>query len=350
MAYLRRSFVDIIDDVKHHYRRYPKRVDSDNLLGNLLVHIPRRWDLDDRQYIRFVDDTSQGVLRAFGLTSSINRGKVHESGVTLGKDTTEVVIATEHYDNYSDWPIPWREWASYRYLYHTRYDLSLPVLNNHTPGKGYGVATLDIPMLALQYRYWLKEQFSVSKSANTEQKESVYRFIGSYVLPNALDSYTDIAFFNRLSRIASGIDMKRHPSSHPFYVTDFSQRVDRLCEKIIDTRERRGGDVEQIVYTTPMIIKESLREVLQLPNEPITRHNEWALQLARLPYIKYIVEETLATEGGDRRFTNDIYTSLVEASQDRIFSGVGSQSLIGKYREQLHEMITLFDQKGLGWG
>lgn len=349
MAYLRRSFTDVIVDIQQHYRRYPKRVDSDNLLGNMLVHIPRRWDLDDRQYLRYVDDTSQGVLRAFGVTSSTNRGKAHESGVTLGKDTTEVVIATDHYNDYSDWPVDWREWSSYRYLYHTRYDLSLPVLNNHTPGKGYGVATLDIPMMALQYRYWLTAQANINNGDTSAQKESVYRFVGSYVLPNTLASYTDIAFFNRLSRIASGLDMKKHPSSHPFYVTDYTQRVDRLCEKIIESNERRSGDIEQTVATTPMLVKETLRGVLQLPNDPVSRHNEWALQLARLPYIKYLVDETILKGKGDRRFTNDIYTTLVEASQDRIFSGVGSQTLVGRYREQIRGLVTQLDELGLGW-
>lgn len=347
ISYLRRSIEHQVKEVKAYYRRHPKRVDADNKIANVLYHIPRRWDLDDRRYVRFVEDTAEGVARAFGFTSSLYRGRVHESGVTLGPKTDEVVLST--YRGMGGFDLQhaakqWRDWAPYKLLYHTRTDLGMPILNNTTPGKGHGVGVLNIPMLALQYRYWLKEQ-----SQNGEQTESVYRFIGSYPLVNILDSYVDIALFNRLSRQARGVGTQRHPTPHPFYLTDYSRRFETINHKILETQERRSGDIEQLVYTTPMMLHESLWGVMRLPTDPVNRQNEWALQLARLPYIRYIVEEGVKPHQGDRRYLNEIYTSLIEASQDNIFSGVGSATMVKTYRENIRQLIKLLHEKKQGW-
>lgn len=344
MAYLKRSFESLIGDIQSYYHRYPKRVDSDNILGNILLHIPQRNDLDDARFLRFVEDTSRGVARAFGITQSTFRGKVHESGVTLGRKTNEILISSFGNVDVDNAPNTWRRWSPLRYLYHTRIDLGLPILNNHSPGKGHGVSVIDIPMMALQYRYWLKWQ-----KEEMEQKEQVYRFIGGVVLPNTLDSYLDIAFFNRLSRISLGLGVQRFPSPHPFYVTDFSNRVDRLIAKIIDTQERRSGDIEQVAFTTPVLWKNNLFEVMRLPSDPVTRANDWALQIARLPYIKYIVETAVHGDRGDRRFLNEIFTTLIEAGYDNIFSGVGSSDIVKSYKQQLADLVDLLETKKQGW-
>lgn len=344
MPYLRRSFADLIDDIKAYYYRFPKRVDADNILGNLLVHIPVRMDMDDRRYLRFVEDVAQGVSRAFGITSSTYKGKVHERGVTLGEKTNEVLISHHGDTDISNAKATWRTWSPLTYLYHTRIDLGLPVLNNKSPGKGHGVSVIDIPLMALQYRYWLKHQASI-----TDQKESVYRFIGGFVLPNTLESYTDIAFFNRLARLSLKLPTQRFPTPHPFYVTDYSARVDALCEKIIATQEHRSGDIEQVVYTTPVLVQRRLWDTMQLPKGPVTRANDWALQIARLPYIKYIVETSVHSDRGDRTYLNQLYLSLIEANQDNIFTGVGSPDVVKHYRMQIRDLIALMENKRQGW-
>lgn len=345
MAYLRRSFTRLLDDVQSYYRRYPKYVDSQQKLANVLVHIPQRWDLDDRRYVRFVEDTARGVLRVFGFTDPTHRGKVHEGGVTLGPKTDEIILSTLKDFDVSRASRQWREWKPFEYLYHTRTDLGLPILNNQSPGKGWGVGVINIPMLALQYRYWLRQQ----SDRGSDQKDTVYRFVGSFVLPNALESYLDIAVFNRLARLSRGIGTSRFPTPHPFYLTDFSQRIDALCSKILETQERRSGDIEQVPYTTPMVVKESLYEVMQLPNDPISRQNEWALQLARLPYVRYIVETAVHAHRGDRHYLNDIHETLVDASYDRIFTGIGSPRVVQHYRGEMRSLLSLLNEKGHGW-
>jgi len=345
LPYLQRTYARQLDDVKSYYRRYPKQVDSRNPLANILLHIPRRWDLDDRRYVRFVEDTAKGLIRVFNFTDSTHKGKVHEGGITLGTKTDEIVISSFEDFDVGKASRDWRTWAAYRYLYHTRIDLGLPVLNNSSPGKGWGVGVINIPMLALQYRYWLKSQ----AERGSEQSDTVYRFVGSMVLPNTLESYLDVAFFNRLARQSRGIGMPRFPVPHPFYLADYSSRVDGLGKKILETQMHRNADIEQLPFSIPVLVKDNLTDVMAIPRDPVTRHNDWALQLARLPYVRYIVEATVEHGRGDRHYTNEVYSSLIDASYDRIFSGIGSPTAVQHYREEIRKLIGLIEERGHGW-
>ncbi len=345
LAFLRRFYTRSLNDVRAYYRRNPKRVDSDNLLGRILMHIPRRWDLDDERYRRFVEDASVGVARAFNITSSTYRGRVHEAGVSLGPQTDEILIASEGNTDLKRADREWKDWAPFTFLYHTRTDLGMPVPNNKLPGKGWGVSVIDIPLLAIQYRYWLK-----AKAEQYDQPESVFRFIGSFVLPNSLASYLDIAVFNRVARLSRGIGMPKYPTPHPFYLADYSGRVDRFGKWLLDSQAWRDVDIEQIPYRTPMLIKENLYQVMELPKDPVSRHNDWALQIARLPYMRYILETGVKQHKGDRTYLNNLYTSLVDASNDSIFSGVGSPAVVKQYRKEIRDLIDHLDSKGHGWG
>jgi len=344
MPYIKRVYHRSLRDVKAYYRRFPKRVDSDNLLGNLLFHIPRRVDLDDDRYRRFVEDTAVGVMRSFGITTPVNRGRVHESGVSLGPKTNEVLIGTYGRLDTTNASREWREWSPFYYLYHTRTDLGMPVPNNTSAGRGAGVSVVDIPMLALQYRYWLKMQDADKR----EQRESVFRFIGGYVLPNALDSYLDIAVFNRIGRIARDIPNPKYPTPHPFYLPDYSRNVDQYGRWLMDTQVWRSTDIEQVPYRTEMVRHERLFDVMRLPKDPITRQNDWAYQLARLPYIQFILDTAVKAHAGDGSYLNKLYFSLVEAENDRIFSGVGGSDIVKQYRGRLRELIEKMDALGHG--
>jgi hypothetical protein len=327
----------MVDDVKQYYYRNPKQVDSRNLLGNLLQHIPVRLDLDDYNYARYVEDVADGVSRVFGLTSSINRGKVHEQGITLGDKSNEVMISSYEPFKFEGLKVNWRKLTPLRYLYHTRIDTNLPIMNNRTPGLAFGVSVINIPMLAVQYRHWLRHQLGREEG----QKESIYRFIGAYVLPNAIDSYLDIAVFNRMARHSLGIGSGTFPTPHPFYLTDMNPRLDKVIAQINDQSTHRSQDLEQLAWATPSILKDNLFGLMEIPGDPVTRHNEWALSIARLPFVKYLVTQTLKAAGTDRSQLNDVLITLVEAKRDSTYSGFTHTDIVKSFQAQNDQLIEL---------
>lgn len=345
--YLKRMFEDALGDIMEYYHRYPKRVDSEHLFCRILTLLPRRWDLDDRRYLQYIDDASEPISRNFNFVSPTYKGRVYESGVTLGKLTDEVVI--DHHDGIpTDLDIQgaWRYWQPYRFLTHTRYDLHIPVPNNRDNIKGGGVGVIDIPLMALQYRRWLTFQ----KHKVADQKEAVFRFIGGFVLPNTARSYLDIAVFNRLTRIANNQPLNRYPSPHPFYLTDHSSRIDNYCKKIIENNDKRRVDIETFMSTTPMIVEDSLFGLMQrLPKQPVTHNNEWAIIAARLPYLRYIVDHGIVADKGDRSKTNELYETIMESFNDRIYTSVGSSNYVKGFKEQLMYLKETIETKGHGW-
>lgn len=337
LLYVRRTYVRLIDDVKSYYRRYPKYVDPKNILGNILLHIPLKPELDDTAYAGYVEDTSDSLIKAFGLVASNSRGGSFRKGMTLGKNTSEVIIAHSESFDVNNLRQSWRELTPFHYLYHSRTDLNLPIMNNQTPGKGYGVAALNLPMLAVQYRYWLR--FNLDK--DTPQKEAVHRFIGSYVLPNAINSFLDIAFFNRLARGAQGIGSPTYPTPHPFYLTDMTPRVERLITTVNAASVQRVKDIEQLAWATPVLSGENLYQTAYIPKDPVTRQNEWAIVLARLPYIRYLVGQAVAAGRTDRSALNKVRVALLEAKWDRTISTIGDPWLTDIYKQQTEHVFEL---------
>jgi len=345
--YLIRMFNDALLDVMQHYHHYPKRVESEHVLCRILTLLPRRWDLDDRRYLQYIDDVSEPISRNFNFVSPTYRGRVYEDGVTMGRMTDEIVI-DHHRGIPEDLNVQgaWRFWEPYRYLHHTRYDLLLPVPNSRDNIQGTVVATIDIPLMALQYRRWLTFQ----KERQADQKEAVFRFVGGYLLPNTVKSYLDIAIFNRLTRMANGKLLRRHPSTHPFYLTDYSSRVDNYCNKILENNDKRNNDIETFVHSTPLITETSLFTLMQrLPVQPITHNNEWAIIAARLPYLEYIADHGIVASQGDRGKINDLYETIMESMIDRVFTGVGSSKVIMGFKARLQRLKEVIECKGHGW-
>ncbi len=335
IVYLRRTYRELINDVKTYYRRAPKAVGSANIFANMIQHFIIDWKIDDAAWAKKVEDQAKGLSRVFGLTSAINRGKIHEKGITLGPNCEEVAIAS--YDKFEKEGLGkrWRDLTPVKYLYHTRTDVNLPMMNNTTAGKGYGVITVNIPMLLVQYRYWLRWQ----QQRGVEQLENAYRFVGSIVLPNMVESYLDVAYFNRLSRQAQGIKCLNFPVSHPFYLTDMTPRVDKLVENVNFENSIKGIELEGLAWITPAIVKTNLFEVMEIPREPITYQNEWAYTLARLPYIKYLVTMLKKNPGYDRSQMNEVLIDLIDATNDQVFKTAGNTEMVKALRRDVAILI-----------
>jgi len=334
MIYIRRVYQTLINDVKTYYAKAPKAVDSQNLLANILLHIPIRMDYSDHLFARFVEDITDGLIRGFGLTNSSFKGKVHE-GITLGPLTQEVLISTYEDFDYANAKKNWRRLSPVKYLYHTRTDVNLPIMNNSMAGKGYGVTSVNVPMMAVQYRYWLREQVNVQ-----DQKDSVNRFIGSYVLPNAIDSYLDIAFFNRISRMANGVGTPTYPSPHPFYITDMVPRLERVAQGVLE-KLLFSKDIQAMTEEVPMITQVNLRHAIQLPKDPVTRQNEWTFALARLPYVKFLIQKALDAKRTDRSPLNEVQVSLLEAKWANLHGQISHPELAKLFKQQLEGVIGL---------
>jgi hypothetical protein len=335
--YIQRQVKQQLQDVTSYYRRFPKLVDASNLFNLILSHFVLEFKSDDYTFARNVEQLSRGLIRNLGITDATNRGRIFLKGVTLGPDCEEVVISSIERFETDGLKSKWQELKPVRYLYHSRSDINLPIMNNRTPGKGYGVISINIPMLMVQYRHWVWRNLGPVDSDEINQ----YKFIGSYVLVNSLESYLDIAYFNRLARMASNLPSTKYPLPHPFYIPDLTPVVDKMAKNTLTERAGKAYGIEQLADITPMLVKQSLYEVLQLPKGPVTLQNEWALAIARLPYIKYLMLGLLQAPSFDKQQTNEILFELKESLHSQAFSANGNSPMIQRFLKDVKDLIEL---------
>lgn len=335
LNYVRRQYSTLIRDVQNYYRNAPKYVESNNLFALIIQQFEISATMNDGEWVNHVERWVRGIIPKLGIVSPINKGKVYTKGITLGPQAEEVVVASYEKFRTEGLGKDWRDLKPVRYLYHTRTDMMLPIMNNSTPGKAFGVLSINIPMLMVQYRYWRRWQ----KSLGIVQLENAYRFVGSILLPSMIESFLDIAFFNRLDRESQGIPNPKFPSPHPFYITDLSDRLKKIEESINFEAILKGIEIEGLSAITPMIVKPNLFEVLKLPREPVTYQNQWALTMSRLPYIRYLVRMVMRNHGYDASQIHAVMIDLIEGSNDQIFNQMGNTEFVKMFRKQIAELI-----------
>lgn len=333
--YLQRQFKQQLRDVTNYYRRHPKVVDSRNLFALIISHFVLEFRSDDAAWAKKVEDQARGLIRTLGITDAINRGKIFDKGVTLGPQCEEVVMSSiERFDT-TGIRSRWRDLQPVRYLYHSRSDINLPIMNNKTPGRGYGVLMINIPMLMVQYRHWVYSTYGPVDGDSV----NFYKFIGGYVLVNSLESYLEIAYFNRLSRQAYNLPTTKYPLPHPFYIPDYTRNVDAIAKRTIEQRVMFTGMVTELAHSTPMLLKDNLWQIVQLPRGPVTLQNEWALALARVPFIKYLVDSVKQAPGYDRTQTNEILHDLREAMHSQSLRMAGSSPMMQRLWKDVEDLI-----------
>ena len=333
LPYLRRTLQQELSVVKRYYRKHYKKVESKNLFANLINCFPMLLHLDDYSFSRTIEDQAETFLRSFNIVSTMNHGKVQKKGVLLGPQTEEIVISVNNEDDFLGVEDRWWRLEPVTYLYHTRSDLGLPVLNNTTKGQGFGILAVNIPMLLVKYRYWVAYQKTLS-----EDIPSVFQFVGTFVLPDVVRSYFDIAVFNRMDLQTSetGV-LRKYPSSHPFYLTDYSDRIDKMADAVIKRYQGQAPNLERAVFT-PLIFKDSLLEIMKRPSGPVNLNNEWAYLLMMLPYYRFLIRTFVGERNKNTAFLNKLATSMRRLKHSTVFNQTGSTTL-DKYIQDLLEDI-----------
>lgn len=335
-AYLKRSLQNELKNVKYYYRNHYKKVAANNLFANLLNSLIIREELDDYQFSRVIEDQADSITRRFGIASNMFRGQVHEKGIVLGPETKEILVSVVNEESFIDDGDNWWDMKPINYLYHTRTDVGLPILNNTTKGRGFGILSINVPMLAVKYRRWRRWAIT-----NDPSLPSVFEFVGKFVLPDLLDSYLDIAIFNRLDQRQAGLPLRKYPSAHPFYLTDYSDRIDRFNEILLDQYHSRKNDPEQLLYNIPLITSDTALAMVTVRQSGMNRNNDWVYLLRNIPFYRFIARHGIQHNRPNQYYLNQMYNQLRYLRNDQIFNGIGTKDTVNYFRDILNDTISL---------
>lgn len=287
--YVRDGLTRNLASVQTYYRRNPTAVVSSHFLVRLLhsITVPQSHNLE--RYYDNVDSIALNLSMALKMTSSIFQGKLWD-GVFYGPGNTEILIANSESFDPVQADAAWQDQTPVQVLRHPMSDLGLPILDgkrNYGTESGLVVLSINIPLLAVMYRAFRNNEAAIV-DAQVESERSVMQFLRMYVLPNMLASHLDLAVFNRIDNLEKGAPLGASTYKHPFYMTDYSHRVDYVQEHILENLHNVGKNFTGVLRSIPVVSKANADEVMAVPQMAPTRQVLWALVISRLNAINFM--------------------------------------------------------------
>ena len=298
--YVRQELLRSLNTVTSFYHRFPSRIDGSHFLIKVLYGIGVNRDQPLDRYYGYVTAKAMNHAMALGMTSSISKGKLFD-GIFYGGDTKEILIGHDEDFDFEKAAASWQELEPIRVLHHPKSDLNMNVPDGTTTSSedGLAVIAINIPMLLIQYREFMKREQMIAE-ATGESPRGVQHFIFSYPLTNMLRSHLDVAIFNRLYNTLFDIPFGQSSKKHSFYITDSSNRLNIVQRKQVELLRKSTKRFDTIMRSIPMVSVPTMSELAELPDMVVTRQVVWGLAASRLQMLSFLFNAT----GDDPRIQN----------------------------------------------
>jgi len=283
--YIKKGLLSNLKIVNNYYRSGAYAVGSDHILVKLLYSLSVDVDTDIFDYYRIVDNKALTVAQQLGFTTQFNKGKIFNNVFTTG-NSKDVIMVHDSTINVNWCHEYWKDLRPIIVLRHNKTNIDSFLYNNTVISNGINVYTINLPMLAIQYRayrHWQKTYVTEDTGRN-----SIYHFLYSYPILNMIYSSMDYSIFNRIISIDNEIKKNEIQFKHPFHLTNFNDKIDRILSMLLNSIKSRNLDIASILQTFPVINKKSLFESLRLPDVFENRQIAWAIYLARIRALLFI--------------------------------------------------------------
>ena len=181
--------------------------------------------------------------------------------------------------------------------------LLLPNGKDTTTGIGSSVLGLDLNLLSVMYKEFIKRHYKNSEGSSLNAQHFSYM----YVIPNMLNSHIDITIMNRLMNLYYNEPMTQSMVKHPIMVSDYSSKLDSVLRKVISNIQNTPMRYEAMLRNIPTVSSRDMQDALKLPSVAPTQQVSWALYFSRLKVIQFMLDI-----GGDkgRAANNDLINDL----------------------------------------
>lgn len=274
-----------LDNFVKYYQDHSFAVKSNHLLVKLLQSIGTGEALGLNDYLNRVDSLASNLSMALKFTSSINKGNVFNN-IFFGPNSNEVIISYSTVYDVKQSYYDWKNIRAVNILRHDRTNLALNLLDGKTNYESeIAVVSIDIPLLALQYRAFRENQHYINSG---ESEESAMQFVAKYVLPNMAYSYLDWAIYNRMDNYLFDKSNETFNAKTPFYQIDYTSKIDKVLLDQLNRFKNTKLRFDAILKMIPVISETSLFEMAKLTQVAPTLQVIWALVLARIKILKFL--------------------------------------------------------------
>lgn len=329
--WIKRRYLFDINKVVEYYQNRPRVVENRNIFSRLIYLLSPNIDLDLIDYFKYVDRSGEYLARTFGLVSNISKGKVFKNLFYLDNEYV-VVNYSNNYINLLNVPHTWRLLRPLRMIYSTSTDFDYYQFDKSKSRREITTTCveLDINMMLLQYKYWARERLRLGYSTNP----NVY--VCEMLYPNFMLTSIDIILFNRFIKLFYNEPIEEFTLKHPFHLLDYTKGIDNIYSTIISDYDRANVPIVQLLRTIPTIVNNDMIDTLYINRPVYNRQSEWALWVARIRYINFIID--ILGERGRNRNKQELNTlpALIRMLENR------STDIYSQLPDDLHSEFNMY--------
>lgn len=297
-AYVQKTILREMAKISQYYRSSNYVVKGDHLINQLLLHLNVSLKRDIESYVRVCAQETERLARVFRLVNPVVSRPEPRVGEFYNADTKEFIILHAGDFDYMKAYDQWENIVPIKVHAHSFTDTTMSVPNgnykNNLSEGGYSVISINLPMLALQYKAWMDKVQS-----RQEHKTQTVNFIYQYPLVNMQHRHMELVLINRLINKYRGFDVAAFKGVHPVTVTNIDSHLDRLIEKRIAIINAGEYKFDQLFNIFGCLRHRNWFGVLRPLDIAPVRSVRWVLEIQVLHYFQFFIE----TRGG-RQFNN----------------------------------------------
>lgn len=308
--------------VSTYYREQTVGAKGGNFLSRLVLSVGVSMHTHIERYHQIVEAKTMSLAQTFRMSSSVSKGSLFK-GLFYGENSQEVLVAVDDYFDPYLAEVNWRELKPIRCVLHPMSDINynIPAGNSISSAAGLCVLSVNIPMLAVQFRSFVKENFRDFTDQN-KILLSTNHFIYKYVLSSIIESQINMCLFNRVYNLIMGAPMSDTRRDLPFYITDYTSGIDKVYKEQIEYFKKHSSDYKSMLLTFKTL-DGTLLDTLRLPNTATTRQIVWVDVVSRLRAMEMLL--TLAKSTGraiDENVINEYKRNLKYYNNDNSLQAV----------------------------
>lgn len=337
--YVKEGLQKAVDKLTAYYHEAALNVRNEHILVKLINSLNVSLNRDFVNYLDVAADNAMNVSRVMGFTSSTVYGRVFERGYFYGDGVKEILILDDTVPEDLSEASDWKSLMPVRVLRHPFTDMSLDIPDGTYNGSnegGLAVISINVPTLLAQYRGWhFNEKFE------GQAIDTIHQFVRRYPITNMLSSHLDVALFNRMDALFRGEPVAKFRSVHPTPIIDYTERLDDVLRRYLDIMHRHREMFDQTLLHMPVVCAPTMLHAMRLPQILALRQVKWALILARLPLIRFLVKLDRETDNPmNTAYINRIRMSVRQIKNDRTITTMIGPDLYEEFRRGIAEDIV----------
>lgn len=321
-----------------YYRNSNFVVSSTHLLCQILRQLNVSMNRDLESYVDACYFEIERLARLFNLIHPDVANPEIRKGVFYNASTPEFILTDESVFDYS---VAWDRWEQVtpvKIHYHGFTDLNCPTLTgnykNPVIENTYAVISINIPLLALQFRAWLENSHNLPK----ELKKLEY-FIYKYPLVNCMCRHMELAVINRTMNLYLNKPVAKHYRLHPLNVVNMTSVVDSALLKRVELIKTNVLRFHHLFKMFQGISVKDWSRTVKPPTILPNRNTKWVLEMQVIDwFIFWLKHSKMNNIVLNPDIIYQAKRSLVALERDAIFYKGANYSFHGKFNELKKEL------------